>query len=226
MKIDSNALELARLIWDYHQLGHDPIAADVMVVFGTNDIRVAVFAAGLYHSDFARTLVCTGGVAHCGDMLATGWTRPESEIFADAAAAEGVPKVRILLESRALNTAENIRYTRQLLEERGLHPRNVLLVCKPFMQRRVWATMAVEWPEMPATVVSQRMTLDEYFTEELPPEKIIPIMMGDFQRIWIYAKKGWSAPQRIPEEVMRAYRELVRLGFTGHLLPEQDGSNG
>jgi hypothetical protein len=94
------------------------------------------------------------------------------------------------------------------------------------MQRRVWATMAVEWPEMPATVVSQRMTLDEYFTEELPPEKIIPIMMGDFQRIWIYAKKGWSAPQRIPEEVMRAYRELVCLGFTGHLLPERDGSNG
>ncbi len=226
MKIDSNAIQLARLIWDYHQLGHEPIAADVMVVFGTNDIRVAVFAAGLYHSGFARTLVCTGGMAHSGDMLATGWTRPESEIFADAAAAEGVPRDRILLESRALNTAENIRYTRELLEERGLNPRNVLLVCKPFMQRRVWATMAVEWPEMPATVVSQRMTLDEYFTEELPPEKIIPIMMGDFQRIWIYAKKGWSAPQRIPEEVMRAYRELVCLGFTGHLLPERDGSNG
>lgn len=226
MKIDSNALRLARLIWDYHQLGHEPIAADVMVVFGTNDIRVAGFAAGLYHSGFARTVVCTGGMAHSGDMLATGWTRPESEIFADVAAAEGVPRDRILLESRALNTAENIRYTRELLEERGLRPRNVLLVSKPFMQRRVWATMAVEWPEMPATVVSQRMTLDEYFTEELPPEKIIPIMMGDFQRIWIYAKKGWSAPQRIPEEVMRAYLELVRLGFTGHLLPERDGSNG
>lgn len=225
MQTDSKALSLARVIWDYHRLGHEPIAAGVMVVFGTNDIRVAEFAAELYRRGLAPIVVCTGGQAHAGDMLATGWARPESEIFADAAVARGVPRDRILLESEALNTAENIRYTRALLEKRGLRPQNVLLVCKPFMQRRVWATMAVEWPEMPATVTSERMTLDEYFTEELPPEKIIPIMMGDFQRIWIYARKGWSAPQRIPREVMQAYRELVRLGYTGHLLPEQDGSD-
>jgi hypothetical protein len=88
------------------------------------------------------------------------------------------------------------------------------------MQRRVWATMAVEWPEVPASLASERMTLDEYFTEDLPPEKVIPIMLGDLQRVWIYGRRGWSAAQIVPPEVMEAYRELKALGFTQQLLPE------
>jgi hypothetical protein len=82
--------------------------------------------------------------------------------------------------------------------------------------------MAVEWPEMPASVVSPKMTLDEYFTPELPAGKIINIMMGDLQRIWVYARRGWSAPQQIPEEVMAAYEALKSAGYTGHLLAGED----
>jgi hypothetical protein len=88
------------------------------------------------------------------------------------------------------------------------------------MQRRVWATLAVVWPGIPATLASPQMTLDEYFTPQLDPEKIINIMMGDLQRLWIYARRGWSAHQVIPEEVQAAYRRLVELGYTNHLIAE------
>jgi uncharacterized SAM-binding protein YcdF (DUF218 family) len=135
--MDPNTLSLARIIWDYHQLGHEPVAADAIAVLGTNDLRVADFAAELYARGFGRLLVCSGGMAHGDDLLATGWTRPESEVFADTAVEHGVPRDHILLESRALNTAENIRFTRELLSQQGVRPRNLLLVCKPFMQRRV-----------------------------------------------------------------------------------------
>lgn len=216
--MNERAIELARVIWNYHQLGQAARPAEWMVVFGTNDTRVAEFAADLYGQGFAGKMAITGGMAHGGDLLATGWTRPEAEVFADVAAAKGVPRGRMMLEPRALNTAENIRFTRALLEERGERVESVLLVMKPFMQRRVWATMAVEWPEMAATVASQKMTLEEYFTEELPPERIIPIMMGDLQRIWVYGRRGWSAAQEIPVKVLEAYRELVKMGFTQHLL--------
>lgn len=219
--MDPNTLNLARVIWDYHQLGQEPLPADAIVTLGTNDLRVAAFAASLYHRRFATLLVCTGGVAHQDDLLATGWTRPESEMFAEAAISLGVPGHHILLESRALNTAENIRFTRALLLERRLSPSRLLFVCKPFMQRRVWATLAVEWPEIPAVVASQPMTLEEYFTNELPPEKIIPILLGDLQRIWVYARKGWSAPQQMPAAVLDAYHQLTALGFTQHLLPNE-----
>ena len=214
------ALCPARIVWEYLQLKHDPIPADVIVVFGTNDLRVARFAARLYHEGFGRSLVCTGGMAHQGDLLATNWHKTEAEMYADEAVALGIPLDRIMLEPRAANTAENVRFTRELLCRHGGHPRNVVLATKPFMQRRVWATMAVEWPEVPASLASERMTLDEYFTEDLRPEKVIPIMLGDLQRVWIYGRRGWSAAQIVPPEVMEAYRELKALGFTQQLLPE------
>jgi len=214
------ALRPARIVWEYLQLRQDPIPADVMVVFGTNDLRVARFAARLYREGFGHTLVCTGGMAHQGDLLATNWPKSEAEMYRDEAVALGVPRDRILLEPRAVNTAENIRFTRELLSANGVRPRNLVLATKPFMQRRVWATMAVEWPGMPASLASEQMTLDEYFTEELPPEKVIPIMLGDLQRVWVYGRRGWSAAQIVPPEVMEAYRELKALGFTQQLLPE------
>ena len=219
--ISEEALCLARIIWDYHQLRHEPIPADVIVALGTNDLRVADFAAGLYLRGFGSALVCSGGVAHQGDLLATRWEKTEAEMYADVAERHGVPRGRILLETRACNTAENIRFTRDLLGELRMRPRNIVLAVKPFMQRRVWATMVVEWPEMPATLASPDMTLDEYFTGELDPEKIVNIMMGDLQRIWVYARRCWSAPQRIPQEVREAYEGLVALGFTRHLISEE-----
>ena len=222
MQITEAHLSAARIVWQYHQLGHSTIPADVIIALGTNDLRVAEFAAGLYTSGFGRWLVCTGAIAHQGDLLATPWNRTEAEMYADVAVRHGVPRDRILLEKRATNTAENIRFSRELLQQLPQRPGNVILAVKPFMQRRTWATMAVEWPEMPATVASPVMTLDEYFTGELTPEKIIHIMMGDLQRIWVYGRRGWSAPQCVPERVMAAYEYLKEAGFTRHLLVEED----
>lgn len=218
--MNEEVLRLARVIWDFHQLHQEPVPADVIIALGTNDLRVAEFAADLYDRAYGPILVCTGGVAHQSDLLATPWPKTEAEMYADVMERRGVPQDRILLEKRATNTAENIRFTRELLSERAIGPHNILIAVKPFMQRRVWATLAVEWPEMRATLASPRMTLDEYFTVDLPAEKIINIMMGDLQRIWVYGRRGWSAPQVIPAEVREAYQSLIAFGFTKHLIPE------
>jgi uncharacterized SAM-binding protein YcdF (DUF218 family) len=213
------ALHHARIIWNYHQLHHEPIPADVIVAFGTNDLRVAAFAADLYHRGFGKTLLCTGGFAHQNDLLATAWPKTEAEMYADIAEQAGVPRDRILLETRATNTSENVRFSRDLLASHGLRPRNIVIAVKPFMQRRTAATMAVEWPEMPSSIASPAMSLDEYFTTELTSEKITNIMLGDLQRIWIYGQRGWSAPQRVPADVMHAYETLVAMGYNRHLVP-------
>lgn len=217
----AEALRWARIIWDYHQLRHQPISADAIVALGTNDLRVAEYAADLYRRGFGKLLICTGGIAHQNDLLATPWEKSEAEMYAEVAESQGVPREKILLETRATNTAENFLFTKELLAQRGIQPRNLIIAVKPFMQRRAWATLAVHWPEMPATVASPSMTLDEYFTDELRPEMMINILMGDLQRIWVYARKGWSAPQRLPQEVKEAYDALVCLGFTQHLISEE-----
>ena len=214
------ALSLARVIWDYHQLHQEPVRGDVIIAAGTNDLRVAEFAADLFLRGYGSTLVCAGGVAHQDDLLATGWQKTEAEMYADVARSRGVPSDRILLENRSRNTSENIQFTRALLDELGFTQRRIVIAVKPFMQRRFWATLTVVWPEMSATLASPQMTLEEYFTPELDPEKIVNIMVGDLQRLWIYGQRGWSAPQIIPATVQAAYHRLVTLGFTKHLIPE------
>jgi len=219
--MNEEVLRLARVIWDYHWVQQEAVPADVIIALGTNDLRVAEFAADLFMRGYGATLVCTGGVAHQGDLLETSWEKTEAEMYADVAIRRGVPRERILLETHATNTAENIRFARDMLSRREIRPRNIVLAVKPFMRRRVWATLSIEWPEIKATIASPQMTLDEYFTDELGPDKIINIMMGDLQRLWVYARKGWSVPQPLPAEVREAYLQLAALGFTKHLIAEE-----
>lgn len=216
-------LRLAEIIWEYHQLRHVERQAEVMLALGTNDLRVAEHAAALYHRGMSPLIVCTGAIAHLHDMLATSWTRPEAEMYADVLVDRGVPRGCILLEPRATNTSENIRFSKVLLAERGIQPKSVLIAVKPFMQRRAVATYAVCWPEAPVSVSSWETSFRDYCAGDLTVEKITNIMMGDLQRIWVYAAKGYSAPQQIPDQVRVAYDRLKELGFTRHLL---NGGNG
>jgi hypothetical protein len=222
MQVTHEHLQHARVIWDYMHLGHTPIPADVVVALGTNDLRVAEFAANLYTGGFGKRLLCTGGIAHQGDLLATGWQQTEAEMFAEVAMRHGVPRENILLETLATNTTENLRFSRATLAEHGLRPKNIVLAVKPFMQRRTWAHMAVEWPEMPASLASPALSLDEYFTEELTPWRILNILLGDLQRVRLYSRRGWSAPQHVPDAVVAAFESLKAAGFTHHLVAEGD----
>src|SRR5579862_2485844 len=122
MQVTEAHLNSARIVWQYHQLGHRPIVADAIVALGTNDLRVAEFAAGLYTAGFGKWLVCTGGIAHQGDLLATPWNRTEAEMYAEVARNCNVPPGHILLETRATNTAENLRFSRELLEQQHTRP--------------------------------------------------------------------------------------------------------
>jgi len=219
--LDAETLDCARCVFDFLQLRHTPIHSDVMLVLGTNDTRVAEYAAKIYRQGYASLVVVTGGIAHQGDLLSTHWQRSEAEVFSEVMLERGVPRAAILQEPRATNTAENFAFARQLLHEKGICVQRLLVVTKPFMQRRALATYAVEWPEVPATFVTWASTFDQYCRwPDLPPDKIINIMLGDLQRIWIYGQRGYAAPQRIPTPVMAAYERLVSFGYTKHLLPE------
>lgn len=215
MALDPESLVCAETIFAYNHLRHKPRAADVMIVLGTNDTRVAEFAAQLLANGLAPSVIVTGGIAHANDLLATNWDRSEAEVFAEILLAHGVPGEKLTLEKEATNTAQNISYSKRLIE----NPSSILYVCKPFMPRRVYATHAVEWPEVPATVASWDTTFEGYCNEELPQEKILNIMLGDLQRLWVYARRGYSAPQRFPAEVLDAFNTLCAKGFTQHLIP-------
>jgi uncharacterized SAM-binding protein YcdF (DUF218 family) len=205
----------ARVLWDYHHVGHTLSPADVLLVLGSHDTRVAERAAEVFLSGLAPTVVFSGNL---GALTSDLWTRPEAEIFADVAAARGVPRDRMLLETRATNTGENVVLSRALLAERGLRPRTAIAVQKPYMERRTLATFHARWPELEVMVTSPQMSFDAYPSGDITRESVIDIMTGDFQRLIVYAERGWQAPQEIPPDVMDAYHGLVAAGYTGRLL--------
>jgi uncharacterized SAM-binding protein YcdF (DUF218 family) len=155
---------------------------------------------------------------HLGSLTSGMWERPEAEIFADVAAARGVPRESMLIEARATNTGENVVFSRALLEQRGIVARRAIAVQKPYMERRTLATFQRRWPELEVIVTSPQIAFDDYPSGAITREDVIHIMVGDLQRLIVYAEKGWSTPQEVPAEVRAAAGRLVAAGYTGRLL--------
>lgn len=210
--------ELAEVLWDYHHLNHRLEKADLLFVLGSHDIRVADYAARLFHEGWAPLILFSGGSAHQGDMLETGWEKSEAETFADRAAELGVPPDRILMEREARNTGENVKLSQVILQEKGIPIKKIIAVQKPYMERRTFATIRVHWPEKELIVTSPPLSLDEYPNGEISFETLVNIMVGDLQRIIEYPAKGFQIYQEVPREVLEAYGQLVDAGFDRHMI--------
>jgi uncharacterized SAM-binding protein YcdF (DUF218 family) len=206
---------LAERIWDYMHLGHTLAKSDLILALGSNDLRVADYAAELYLQGWAPRLMFSGNV---GALTRTMFDRPEAEKFAEVALQKGISASAILLEPASTNTGENIRFSRQLLAERGITVQRIVLVQKPYMERRAYATFMNFWPGIELIVTSPPIPFAAYPTAQLSQETVINIMVGDLQRIREYPAKGFQIPQQIPAEIWQAFEQLVALGYDKHLI--------
>ena len=207
--------DLAGILWDYMLLRQEVSPADVILVLGSNDVRVGEHGARLFLRGLAPWMVCSGNV---GRLTAGRFEKSEAETFADAAVRLGVPRSAILIEDASTNTGENVDRSRALLASRGIHPSRLILVQKPYMERRAWATFKRRWSEPDLMVTSPPIPYDEYPTPGIPRDLVINILVGDVQRMRVYAERGFQVPQPVPDEVWAAWEELVARGYTGHLV--------
>ena len=207
--------QAALTVWNYHRLGHTLEPADLIFVLGSHDLRVARHAADLFHRGLAPRVVLSGGL---GRLTAEAWTRSEAEMFAEVLRARGVPDSAFLLEDRSTNTGENIRFTRELLDRRGIEVRSIIAVQKPYMERRAFATIRKQWPEVAVRLSSPPLEFADYGNAEISIQEVIHIMVGDLQRIMEYPRLGFMIPQTVPDNVQQAYEFLVAAGFTRHLI--------
>ena len=212
---DLEVLSLAKKLWNYHHVSHIIEKSDCILALGSHDLRVAERTAELYLQGWATLVIMSGGL---GNFTKEMWTEKEADKFAAVAIQKGVPKAAILIENKSTNTGENILFTQKLLEEKGLDPQSFIVVQKPYMERRSYATFKKHWPGKKLMVTSPQISFEEYPTDEIPIEKVINIMVGDLQRIKLYPEKGFQIYQHIPEEIWNAYERLVSLGFDKHLM--------
>src|SRR5215510_12414774 len=221
--MDNHTKVLAKKLWHYHQMNHELLKADAILVLCSHDKKVAERGAQLFLDEWAPVLIFSGGL---GAITKNIWAEPEADQFAEIAIGLGVPKEKMIIENRSTNTGENVLFTKQLLSQKGLDPQRFILVQKPYMERRSFATFRQVWPEKEVVVTSPRVSFENYLAgysnKELSSDEVVSIMVGDLQRIKLYAEKGFQIYQEIPDEVWAAYEELVRAGHTQYLIRESD----
>ena len=184
-------------------------------LFWEHDTRVAERGATLFLEGYAPLIMMSGGLGRLTKEL---WTEPEARRFATIAKEMGVPEEAILVEDQSTNTGENIIFSNRLLNEHKVQVRSYIVVQKPYMERRTFATFKRHLPDTKFCVTSPQLTLGDYISDELPMEKVVNIMVGDLQRIRLYPEKGFQIHQEIPDKVWQAYEELVAMGYDQQLI--------
>ncbi|MFF5209437.1 YdcF family protein [Streptosporangium sp. NPDC000396] len=213
--ITEDQRQQAELIWDYHQMHHDVRPVDVAIGLGSHDLGVAAFSAELYRAGLFPVLVFTGGNS---PTTAARFPRGEAVHFREHALELGVPDSAILLEPNAGNTGQNITFSREVLASAGIAPTTVMLISKPYMERRSFATARKLWPEVEVICASEPLGFDDYLKSIGDDRLVLDMLVGDLQRVIDYPKLGFAVAQDVPKDVHAAYESLLAAGFTSRLL--------
>lgn len=210
----------AQTVWDYMRYDQPLEKSDVILCLGSYDIRSADWAAKLWHDGWAPKILFSGDQGAGTSHLQVS----EAEWFSERAIELGVSPEAILLEDKSRNTGENFQFSSELLRCENVAHDTIILVTKPYMLRRAYATCMQQWPEStkPRFIPSGiDLTLEAYLAGEVYGEDLaIQAMVGDLQRIREYPAHGFSIHQDIPREVWQAYEKLVAVGYNDRLLKD------
>lgn len=206
-------LDDAQTLWEFHAVGQETTAADVIVCLGSYDVRVAVRCAQMLREGVAPIAVVTGGY---GNWTRGRFEQPEAEVFAAVMEGHGVVRQRLIIEPLASNIGENVAFARRALEGREI--RRAAFVTKPQTQRRVWATVRRQWPQIECVVTAPALDLMSQAGGDAGLTRLIEEMVGDVQRLMEYPAAGFQVAVEIPGAVLEAYGRLRARGFDGHCL--------
>ncbi|MBV1889731.1 MAG: YdcF family protein [Gammaproteobacteria bacterium] len=187
-------------------------------VFGSTDAIVPCYAAALFFKTNPSSIICSGGIAHDGDLLDTGWDKSEAEIFKDIMVGFGVPEEIIHLEEHAKNTADNFELSYRLASDKKLDTSDILIIQKPYMTLRTKLTGLAKLEKVNFKVSSPKLSFTEYSKIVQDKEKLINIIVGDLQRIIEYPKFGFSKKCDIPYKVTESLTFLLDRGYIKHIL--------
>ncbi|MFI1481503.1 YdcF family protein [Streptomyces sp. NPDC020747] len=216
--ISTQAWADAQQLWDFQQMGHEPRRCSVAIGLGSHDLGVADATVDLYRRGMMPLIVFTGATSR---TTRERMPRGEAEHYRERAIELGVPADVILVESQARNTGENIRFSRTLLADRGVPVSSVLLISKPYEERRAYATARKLWPDVEWVSASTPMTLPEYVDSIQDARLVIDMLVGAQQRLTVYPRQGFMIEQTIPDDVAAAYERLCAEGFTSRLLTDE-----
>jgi len=186
---------------------------DAIIGFGMFDVSLARVCGSLYKRAVAPLIIFTGGIGagtgKIGGPEADAWAAELHEAYPD------IPDASIVCENQSTNTAENIRFTANLLARR--HPqltfgnaiRRLVVVVSASRLRRVSLTLRQMQPELEIFRHTPPASLDGQ--HELHADHGIDYLAhlcGELDRILEYPRRGWIASESLPPRVSAAHAVL------------------
>jgi uncharacterized SAM-binding protein YcdF (DUF218 family) len=202
-------------LWNYHDMHHQLRPVDVCIGLGSHDLGVAMYVTELSHRGLFPLIVFSGANA---PTTIERFPRGEAEHYREHAIELGVPPEAIRVEPDARNTGQNIEFSRRLLTEEDIKISSVLLISRPYQQRRSYATCRKLWPEVDVICGSRPLPLDDYLASIGDTDFVIDMLVGDTQRVIEYPKLGYAIEQDVPGHVYAAFQRLVNAGHTSRLI--------
>lgn len=190
---------------------------DCIIGLGCMDLKVPEVVADLYYKGYADKVIFSGGY---GKKTKKVWQEPEAEKFAQIAIKLGVPKEKIYIENQSTNTSENFQFVKQLIQKNKMPIKSCLIVGRPYVEKRSYAVLKKVMPEQKEIIVSENVSCEEYFNRYKGARKReeISVLVGDIQRMKVYAEKGWQIEVEMPENVWNAYEELAKRGYGQYVI--------
>ncbi len=201
---DASYARLVQPLWDYLTIAQKPAPADVIFVFGSQDLAVPARAAALHRARHAPRVLVTG---YFGRMTRDVFDEPEALVFRDHMVRAGVPEAAIVTESAAANTLENVRFGLAALHRRGDDVKSALLVAKGFVMRRCVATFGAQASAVRVLACPPSARLRDGIDRS--PLAFAARLVAELDRLERYGVRGDIVRQNIPPAI-RATAERVR----------------
>lgn len=206
---------LTKKLWDYLHINHEIQKADCILVFGSEDTLPAHRGCDLFFEGYAPVIMFSGNNKN-EEVV----SRPEAEIYCDIALKRGIPEKVIFIENKSFNTGQNTIFSKKLIERENLPHKKIIVVQKPYMERRTYATFKKFWPDPEIFVTSPQISYEEY-TKNNPcdsKEIIICRMVGTLVRMRDYPNLGFQIKQEINDDVWMAGQKLIKLGYDKYIF--------
>jgi hypothetical protein len=175
------------------------VKADLIIGFGHFDLRLPEHCALVYSKGLAPKIMFTGGVG----AGSADFKNPEAIEFLNYVRHK-YPKIKdnnILIEASSTNTGDNLKYSIQILKEKGLleSVKRIILVATPTRQLRVFLTAKMYFPK--AELISLPPSSSFDIDMEMNTNKGIDFkehIIGELERIKKYPALGFACSTEIP----------------------------
>ena len=121
--------------YDYLSEEDEPKKSDIIFVFGGKTLLRAEKAAELYKKGLGKKILISGG----NPIYAKVNNNSEADCYKEVLLQQHIPPNDILLEDKSITVADNVRRSLNLLDERKINFKSIILVTSPYAQRRGWA---------------------------------------------------------------------------------------